>query len=43
MTRHSLADSFEYAISHPEPIAYGMLAVAIMVALAYVKGRIDNR
>lgn len=43
MTGYSLADTFEHAISNPEPIAYGMLVVAIMVALAYVKGRIDNR
>lgn len=42
MTRHSLADSIQHGTTNPELIVYGVLVVAVMVAIAYLKGRMDN-
>jgi len=43
MTRHSLADSLNYATNHPDFIGYATLAVALIVFVAYLKAKTDDR
>jgi len=42
MSRHSLADSLEFAMSNPEFIAVASLAVLGMMTIAYLVGRLGE-
>lgn len=43
MTRHSLSDTLEFALTHPDGLLLGGIVVLILFLLAYLKGRVDRQ